>query len=181
MKEYFITKTDKKWYQSSPFLVFCGFASGCLVAYVLLPPKQRIVDVPVRVEVPVEVVKYVDRVVEKRVEVPVQVKVPVEVVKYVDRVVEKRVEVPVVVERRVEIPVEKIVYRNAQISSVPQGISSWRRLSNGMSMDQVRNLMGEPWKVTNYGIFTIWDYGKFPNSGTVDFDKYGRVSGWSEP
>lgn len=105
-----------------------------------LPPVDRDPD-PVRVEVPVEVEKVVERVVEKRVEVPVErvvekvvekrVEVPVEVEKVVEKrvevsvpvekivekVVEKRVEVPVekvvekVVEKRVEVPVEKIVER----------------------------------------------------------------------
>ena len=83
-----------------------------------LLPVDRDPD-PVRVEVPVEVEKVVERVVEKRVEVPVErvvekvvekrVEVPVEV----EKIVEKRVEVPVekVVEKRVEVPVEKIVER----------------------------------------------------------------------
>ena len=79
-----------------------------------LLPVDRDPD-PVRVEVPVEVEKVVERVVEKRVEVPVErvvekvvekrVEVPVEV----EKIVEKRVEVPV--EKRVEVPVEKIVER----------------------------------------------------------------------
>ena len=83
-----------------------------------LLPVDRDPD-PVRVEVPVEVEKVVERVVEKRVEVPVErvvekvvekrVEVPVEV----EKIVEKRVEVPVekIVEKRVEVPVEKIVER----------------------------------------------------------------------
>ena len=83
-----------------------------------LLPVDRDPD-PVRVEVPVEVEKVVERVVEKRVEVPVErvvekvvekrVEVPVEV----EKIVENRVEVPVekVVEKRVEVPVEKIVER----------------------------------------------------------------------
>ena len=60
---------------------------------------------PVRVEVPIEVEKVVERVVEKRVEVPVE--------RVVEKVVEKRVEVPIevekIVEKRVEVPVEKVV------------------------------------------------------------------------
>ena len=66
-----------------------------------LLPVDRDPD-PVRVEVPVEVEKVVERVVEKRVEVPVE--------RVVEKVVEKRVEVPVevekIVEKRVEVPVE---------------------------------------------------------------------------
>jgi|GEM_PF-2738946 len=47
------------------------------------------------------------KIVEKRVEVPV------EVIKYVDRMVDK------VVEKRVEIPIKKIVYRSASAESDP--------------------------------------------------------------
>ena len=158
-------------------MVFCGFASGCLVAYVLLPPKKRIVNVPVRVEVPVEVVKYVDRVVEKRIEVPVQVKVPVEVVKYVDRVVEGRV----------EVPVKKVVNYETEIRTKAPSIANWRRLSNGMSMEQVRNLLGEPTHVSSSFSSVAWVYGKFPHSGSVYFSKNDRGSNdmavyiWCEP
>jgi hypothetical protein len=85
-----------------------------------------------RVDVPVEVVRYVDRVVEKRVEVPV------EVIKYVDRMVEK------VVEKRVEVPVEKIVYRpaSAQRDPLDEGYLSLRV---GMPKSQVFGLVGRPY------------------------------------
>ena len=87
--------------------VFTGMASmislgiGVFVG-ALFFPKTEIKAVDRRVEVPVEVIKYVDRVVEKRVEVPF------------DRIIEKRVEVPVekIVEKRVEVPVERVVYRD---------------------------------------------------------------------
>jgi len=87
-----------------------------------------------RVDVPVEVIKYVDRVVEKRVEVPV------EVIKYVDRMVEK----PVVVERRVEVPVEKTVYRSAADKHDPldEGHLSLRV---GMRKPEVFGLVGRPY------------------------------------
>ena len=75
-----------------------------------LLPVDRDPD-PVRVEVPVEVEKVVERVVEKRVEVPVE--------RVVEKVVEKRVEVPVEVEKsvekRVEVPVEKIVEKVVEV------------------------------------------------------------------
>ena len=80
-------------------------------------PVVEYVDKEVEVPVEKEVIKYVDRVVEKRVEVPVENRVEVpaekEVVKYVDRVVEKRVEVPV------EVPpecVEKLI-KDAEIKA----------------------------------------------------------------
>ena len=75
-----------------------------------LLPVDRDPD-PVRVEVPVEVEKVVERVVEKRVEVPVE--------RVVEKVVEKRVEVPVevekIVEKRVEVPVEKVVEKIVEV------------------------------------------------------------------
>lgn len=64
-----------------------------------------------------ESVKYIDRVVEKRVEVPIEK----EIIKYVDRIVEKEVQVPVekevvkyvdrIVEKEVKVPVEKEVIK----------------------------------------------------------------------
>ena len=105
-----------------------------------LLPVDRDPD-PVRVEVPVEVEKIVEKrvevpvekVVEKIVEVPVEkivervvekevrVEVPVPVEKIVERIVVKRVEVPVekvvekVVEKIVEVPVERIVERVIEV------------------------------------------------------------------
>ena len=75
-------------------------------------PVEKIVEK--RVEVPIEVIKYVDKPVEKIVEK----KVEVPIVKYVDRpiekLIEKKVEVPIevikVVEQRVEVPIEVIKY-----------------------------------------------------------------------
>jgi hypothetical protein len=104
MKEHKTTdtnfKTEKSFYKY--LLTGSFFFLGFIVAYLFLPPEQKVLEIPVekvkyvdrvvekRVEVPVEKIKYVDRVVEKKVEVPV------EVVKYVDRVVENKVEVPVI-------------------------------------------------------------------------------------
>lgn len=75
-------------------------------------PVEKIVEK--RVEVPIEVIKYVDKPVEKIVEK----KIEVPIVKYVDRpiekLIEKKVEVPIevikVVEQRVEVPIEVIKY-----------------------------------------------------------------------
>jgi hypothetical protein len=83
-------------------------------------------------------------VVEKRVEVPVEKlvekRVPYEVIKYVDRIVEK----PVVVERRVEVPVEKTVYRSAADKHDPldEGHLSLRV---GMRKSEVFGLVGRPY------------------------------------
>jgi hypothetical protein len=91
-----------------------------------------------RVEVPVEVIKYVDRVVEKRVEVPV------------DRVVEK------IVVQRVEIPgperavVTYVSDRTQQANGKPtyvmseERINLWKQIKKGMTRKQVIEILGPP-------------------------------------
>ena len=77
-----------------------------------LLPVDRDPD-PVRVEVPVEVEKVVERVVEKRVEVPVE--------KVVEKVVEKIVEVPVerIVERVIEVEPPRAVVPEVVAPAAP--------------------------------------------------------------
>ena len=156
MREIFIDKNDPNFKKPLAFyiLVFSVFFFGGLIAYLFIPPDQKIV------EVPVEKIKYVDRVVE----------VPVEKVKYVDRVVEKRVEVPI--EKKVEVPVEKIVYLNPQNNSSEKLNSSY--LKKGMSTEQVRRLLGDPVKITSYSFCTYWEY----ELGWVGFDSNGRLTIW---
>jgi hypothetical protein len=145
-------------------------------------PKAFIVEKEKRIEVPVEriviqkepfeVIKYVDRIVEKRVEVPV----------------EKRVEVPVVkvVEKMVEVPVERIVYRDRVVEkpvrSVPASLSSWRQISKGLSRDQVRSILGEPRKIEG-GAFESWFYGSGSYMGAPSSVSFylSTVYSWSEP
>lgn len=112
--------------------------SGTVGAFIgaFLFPTIETQFVERRVEVPVEVVKHVDRVVEKVVEK--RVEVPVEVIKYVDRMVEK------VVERRVEVPVEKVVYRPAAAERDPLD-EGHRSLRQGMHISQVYALVGRPY------------------------------------
>jgi hypothetical protein len=78
------------------------------------PPPQEIITVEKRVEVPVEVKKYVE------VEVPVEVTKVVEVEKVVRKKVTRTVEVPVEVEKRVEVPVpyERIVHVEVPIERI---------------------------------------------------------------
>jgi hypothetical protein len=109
-----------------------------------------------RVEVPVEVVKYVDRVVEKRVEVPV------------DRVVEK------VVEKRVAAPGDKAVIkyvsdRTKEVNGKPSYVISddrlnlWIQIKVGMTRQQVVSILGppdhEPSSNPPYGVFFSWGNG----------------------
>ena len=141
--------------------------------------KEKRVEVPVEriVEkrVPFEVIKYVDRIVEKRVEVPVE------------KVVEKRVEVPVerMVERRVEVPVERIVYRDRVIEkttpNIAPGLRAWRQISNGLTRQQVRQILGEPVRI-NATVLEEWYYANDRSSSYVWFSSYtGLVTGWKEP
>jgi hypothetical protein len=154
MREIIEVKTAPSKVNGQLILVaLIAAAAGGLVGAFLFPTVEtRFLEK--RVEVPVEVVKYVDRVVERIVEK--RVEVPVEVVKYVDRMVEKRVEVPVevvkyvdrmvekVVEKRVEVPVEKIVHRPAAEDRelLDEG---HRSLRQGMHMSQVLALVGRPY------------------------------------
>ena len=162
MKEIFIDKNDPYFNRPKAFyiLVFSVFIFGCLIAYLFIPPEQKIVQVPV------EKVKYVDRVVEKKVEVPV------EKVKYVDRVVEKTVEVPV--------EVEKIVYREPKVDSGLKYKTNWKYLEKGMSRDTVRFLLGEPNHMSCTLSSIYWHYGTMPDDRAVAFpmDFNGGVENW---
>jgi hypothetical protein len=135
-------------------------------------PKPFIVEKEKRVEVPVE------KIVEKR--------VPYEVIKYVDRVVEKRVEVPVekVVTMRVEVPVERIVYRDRivekTLSNIPPSLRAWRQVSMGMTRQKVRELLGEPLRISAT-VLEGWYYSKDAYSSYVRFGYDGVVIGWNEP
>ena len=55
--------------------------------------------------------------------------------------------------------------------------SQWRKLQRGMSKDDVRNLLGEPGKVSVGRYYEFWYYA----GGDVTFDKKARVDSWDEP
>ena len=139
---------------------------GMLAGRALFPleiPKPFVVEkvVEKRVEVPV------DRVVEKRVEVPVEkvverrVEVPVEVVKYVDRMV----------------PVEKIVYRDRSEPVAPP-ITAWDKVTQGLSEEEVRQLLGEPRRIEP-GESSYWYYGDEYFVKIIIFID-GKVDWWSQ-
>lgn len=115
-------------------LMLVGLLAGAVGVAIgsLLFPSVEIKIVEKRVEVPVEVIKYVDRVVDKVIEK--RVEVPVEVIKYVDRLVEKRV----------EIPVERAVSRTSVPELDPLD-SGHRMLRAGMRRSQVDVLVGRPY------------------------------------
>lgn len=130
-------------------------ALGGFVGAIFFPTVETKL-VEKRVEVPVEVVKYVDRIVEKRVEVPV------------DRVIEK------IVEKRIEVPSDKafIKYvsdRTQLIGDKPSYILSeerlklWMQVKVGMTRQQVMSILGPPDHApssnTGFGVFFSWEKG----------------------
>jgi len=72
--------------------------------------------------------------------------------------------------------------RAVQVSATKwRDLANWRQLRRGMSMDQVRALLGEPERVDAYGeAFTIWSWDS--GSANVRFDgSSDKLSAWSEP
>jgi hypothetical protein len=61
-------------------------------------------------------------------------------------------------------------------SSAQNDRSQWRKLHRRMSKDDVRNLLGEPARVSVSRFYEEWDYPR----GTVIFDGKGRLDSWSE-
>ncbi len=55
-------------------------------------------------------------------------------------------------------------------------LAIWRKLSRGMSYNEVRGLLGEPLRIEGGGV-AIW---KYANNGSVAFVR-DRLSSWSEP
>ena len=61
-------------------------------------------------------------------------------------------------------------------TAVQKDRSQWRRLQRHMSKDDVRNLLGEPTRVSVSRFYEAWSY----LGGTVTFDGKGHVDSWSE-
>ena len=83
-------------------------------------------------------------------------------------------------ERRVRLLESLITTQGPQIprastSSGSQDLSNWRRLRRGMSMDEVRAVLGEPERV-EAGAVTVWRWG---NANVYFLDD--KLEGWSEP
>jgi hypothetical protein len=61
-------------------------------------------------------------------------------------------------------------------------IGSWRDLRRGMTMEQVRELLGEPERVDAGPVLIYWRWGEPLLGGSVSFDTdTNRVTGWAEP
>jgi hypothetical protein len=54
--------------------------------------------------------------------------------------------------------------------------TQWRKLQRRMSRDDVKKLLGEPFRVSVSRYYESWDYA----GGTVTFDSKGRLDFWSE-
>jgi len=62
-----------------------------------------------------------------------------------------------------------------------QELANWRRLRRGMTMDQVRALLGEPERVDASKYYTNWSWGGSGESAMLMFDEGGGLTSWSEP
>ena len=60
-------------------------------------------------------------------------------------------------------------------------LANWRRLRRGMTMVQVRTLLGEPERVDENLYSTDWFWGEPPERAMVMFDDGGGLTSWSEP
>jgi hypothetical protein len=63
-------------------------------------------------------------------------------------------------------------------SAAPSGKdrTEWRKLQRRMSKDEVKKLLGEPFRVSVSRYYESWDY----LGGTVTFDSKGRLDFWNE-
>lgn len=59
-------------------------------------------------------------------------------------------------------------------------LAPWKLIRNGMSPQEVRNVLGEPRKVAPLEFGEIWDYGAKPYQATVTFT-HGKISGFIKP
>ena len=81
-------------------------------------------------------------------------------------------------EKRVTKIEEKLSDSGPEVTnkSGDQDIENWRKLTEGMSQERVKQLLGAPRQVDG-GSITIWNYS---NGGSVTFMD-GKVFRWSEP
>ena len=84
------------------------------------------------------------------------------------------------------VALEARLQPSANVQPSPTGadwrnLANWRRLRRGMSMAEVRSLLGEPEKV-DAGMVLIYWYWDYPGGGNVIFDaRTNKLNGWSEP
>jgi hypothetical protein len=79
--------------------------------------------------------------------------------------------------RELEAPITVEPARDRRVSTSPnwRDLQNWRQLRRGMTMDQVRALLGEPERV-DAGHVTFWRWADAEVYFTSD-----KLEGWSEP
>jgi outer membrane protein assembly factor BamE (lipoprotein component of BamABCDE complex) len=76
-----------------------------------------------------------------------------------------------------ESPVNKAIVQKSTVTNDGwKSLASWRSLKNGMSYDEVRAILGEPFRIKG-GDIAFWYY---ENRGDVTFYEH-KVKSWSEP
>lgn len=65
-------------------------------------------------------------------------------------------------------------------AAAPPAAADWQALRKGMTWSQVSAVLGKPGKKRIGVMSEIWFYPD-ADGGSVEFDRDGRVSGWSEP
>ena len=71
---------------------------------------------------------------------------------------------------------------SAPPAATPPALEQWRQLKEGMSKDEVRNLLGPPGDIDKEEYNEHWFYpDRGDGSGTVDFGQYDDVLSWKEP
>jgi outer membrane protein assembly factor BamE (lipoprotein component of BamABCDE complex) len=76
-----------------------------------------------------------------------------------------------------ESPVNKAIVQKSTVTNDGwKSLASWRSLKNGMSYDEVKAILGEPFRIKG-GDIAFWYY---ENRGDVTFYEH-KVKSWSEP
>jgi hypothetical protein len=89
-------------------------------------------------------------------------------------------------ERRVHELEARVTVSPSRPPAVPpsaqwRDIQNWRRLRHGMTMDQVRTLLGEPERVEAGSRLTFWRWGGDFGAHVQLDSRSGKVESWSEP
>lgn len=98
----------------------------------------------------------------------------------IDSRVQKLEETIQVLERQVDSLEAQLRERNVTVQADPAKVN-WRKLQNGMSESDVKQLLGSPSKIDANEVIITWFYG-YPLGGRVEFDGNSHtVEGWTEP
>jgi uncharacterized protein YhaN len=79
-------------------------------------------------------------------------------------------------DRQVRSPASDTPSPAPQVGSFPQ---EGRRISLGMTQEEVRRMLGDPISIEHAGSYVFWQYSQLSNHKYVVFEKStGQVSGW---